>query len=167
VVHGGVRPDAVRLDGDGHPWLVGFGVEADPRADFASLYRAPESAERGYLPKPPADVYALGMTLLATLNGGELPFWVLRDPGRLIRSVPTSDGIRAILARATDWERKNGARRLTESTRSKSSCRSSSRSPRRTAGMPALFTRQSIVPASEAAASRRRGWPSRSARSPA
>lgn len=104
VVHGGVRPDAVRLDGDGHPWLVGFGVEADPRADLASLYRAPESAERGYQPKPAADVYALGMTLLAALNGGELPFWVLRDPGRLIRAVPTSDAIRTILARATDWD---------------------------------------------------------------
>lgn len=104
VVHGAVRPDNVRLEGDGHAWLVGFSVEADARADLASLYRAPETAERGYVARPASDVYALGMTLLAALNGGELPFWVLRDPGRLIGSVPVTDGIRTVLARATDWD---------------------------------------------------------------
>lgn len=104
VVHGAVHPGNVRLDPDGHAWLAGFSVDVDARSDLASLYRAPESAERGYVPRPASDVYALGMTLLATLNGGELPFWVLRDPARLIASVPVSDAIRTVIARATDWD---------------------------------------------------------------
>jgi tetratricopeptide (TPR) repeat protein len=104
VVHDNVRPDAVRLDADGHAWLVGFAVEGDGGADLASLYRAPETAERGYDPRPASDVYGLGMTLLATVNGGQLPFWVLRDPARLIASVPVTDGIRAVISRATDWD---------------------------------------------------------------
>jgi tetratricopeptide (TPR) repeat protein len=104
VVHGAIRPDNVRLEADGHAWLVGFSVEADGRGDVASLYRAPESAERGYVPRPASDVYALGMTMLATLNGGELPFWVLRDPARLIASVPVPDSIKVVIGRATDWD---------------------------------------------------------------
>jgi tetratricopeptide (TPR) repeat protein/pSer/pThr/pTyr-binding forkhead associated (FHA) protein len=105
VVHGDLRPVNVLLSDDGSAHVVGFTVEPEPTADGAtSLFRAPETTEPGYVAAPPADVYALGMTALAILNRGSLPYWVIRDPGRLIRSLPVPDPARTLLARATDWD---------------------------------------------------------------
>ncbi|MEM6929403.1 MAG: tetratricopeptide repeat protein, partial [Myxococcota bacterium] len=37
-------------------------------------------------------------------NQGELPFWVLRDPSRLIQSLPVSEAVKSVLLKATDWD---------------------------------------------------------------
>jgi pSer/pThr/pTyr-binding forkhead associated (FHA) protein/tetratricopeptide (TPR) repeat protein len=104
VVHGDLRPGNVMLVEDGGAQVVGFSIEPGAPADGTSLFRAPESTESGYEPQAAADVYALGMVALAALNKGDLPYWVIRDPGRLIRSLPVSEATRAVLAKATDWD---------------------------------------------------------------
>ncbi|MCB9683930.1 MAG: FHA domain-containing protein [Alphaproteobacteria bacterium] len=104
VVHGDVRPENVLMSPEGSAFLTHPSVEPIAGKAEPSLYQAPETTERGYEPAPAADVYALGMTLLAALNKGSLPFWVLRDPSRLLRQVAVSDGVRSVIARATDWE---------------------------------------------------------------
>lgn len=104
VVHGDLRPQNVLLSADGAAHVVGFSIEPGIPSDGASLFRAPETTERNYAPAAAADVYALGMTAVAALNHGELPFWVLRDPGRLIRSLPVQDSVRAVLGRAVEWD---------------------------------------------------------------
>ncbi|MCA9492117.1 MAG: FHA domain-containing protein [Myxococcales bacterium] len=104
VVHGDVRPENVLMSPEGAAYLTHPSVEPITGKAEPSLYQAPESTERGYEPAPAADVYALGMTLLAALNQGSLPFWVLRDPSRLLRQVAVSDGVRSVIARSTDWE---------------------------------------------------------------
>ncbi|MEQ1508030.1 MAG: protein kinase, partial [Myxococcota bacterium] len=103
VVHGDVRPSNVMLSADGSAHLVGFSIEAKA-PEATSVYRAPEATEDSYVPAAPADVYALGMTALAALHRAELPFWVLRDPSRLIRGLAVGETVKAVLTRATDWD---------------------------------------------------------------
>ncbi|HHO52636.1 MAG TPA: tetratricopeptide repeat protein, partial [Deltaproteobacteria bacterium] len=104
VVHADVRPSNVMLSPDGAAHLVGFSVTPAASSDMASLFRAPETTERTYEPSPPADVYALGMTAMQAFNGAELPFWVLRDPARLIHSLDVADCVKRVLLKATDWD---------------------------------------------------------------
>ncbi|MEZ4237826.1 MAG: hypothetical protein R3F59_17100 [Myxococcota bacterium] len=104
VVHGDLRPNTVMLSEDGSAVVVGFSIEPGVPADGTSLFRAPETTEPGYEPNAAADVFALGMTAMAALNERKLPYWVIRDPSRLIRSLPVSESTRNVLARATDWD---------------------------------------------------------------
>ncbi len=104
VVHGDVNPNNVMVSGDGSAHVVGFMVEPQGARDLSSLYRAPEATERDYVAVPTADVYALAMTVMSALNGGELPFWVLRDPQRLLTSLDVGETARTVLAKATEWD---------------------------------------------------------------
>ncbi|MEN0063611.1 MAG: FHA domain-containing protein [Myxococcota bacterium] len=104
LVHGAVQPDNVMITDQGSAHLVGFSVAPTDAAEATSLFRAPETTEKTYAPAPSSDVYALGMTAMAAFNQGELPFWVLRDPSRLIQSLPVSEAVKAVLLKATDWD---------------------------------------------------------------
>lgn len=104
VLHGDVRPQNVMLSKDGGAHLVGFSIEPRASADGTSLFRAPETTEHGYVLAAAADVYSIGMTTIAALHKADLPFWVLRDPGRLIRSLPTSESVKGVLGKAVDWD---------------------------------------------------------------
>ncbi len=104
IVHGAVQPENVMITDAGVAHLVGFSVAPTDANEAASLYRAPETTEKSYAPAPSSDVYALGMTAMAALNQGELPFWVLRDPSRLIQALPVSEAVKAVLLKATDWD---------------------------------------------------------------
>ncbi|MEQ1571262.1 MAG: tetratricopeptide repeat protein, partial [Myxococcota bacterium] len=105
VIHGDLRPVNVLLSADGGAHVVGFLVSPSSSSDGAtSLFRAPETTEPDYVPAAPADVFALGMTTLAALNRGQLPYWVIRDPGRLIKGLAIPESAKGVLTRATDWD---------------------------------------------------------------
>ncbi|MBX2797055.1 MAG: FHA domain-containing protein [Myxococcales bacterium] len=104
VVHGDLNPSSVMLSTHGSAHVIGFSVGLQSHTEAASLFRAPETTERGYEPVPASDVYALGMTAVQALNGGDLPFWVLRDPGRLIHSLDVPEHVRSVLVKATEWD---------------------------------------------------------------
>lgn len=102
VVHGAVQPANVMLAEDGAAWLTNFAYSRT--SSDSSLYDAPESMQRGASRSPQADVYSLGMTLMFTFHRQELPFWVLRDPTRLIESLDAPPTVRALLMKAVEWD---------------------------------------------------------------
>ena len=104
IVHGDLGPSNVFLGADGTVQVTGFSVAPTDGGDMGSLFRAPEMAERGATPEVAGDVYALGMLAMRALNNGELPFWVLRDPGRLVQSLDVPETVRGVLGRAIEWD---------------------------------------------------------------
>lgn len=103
VIHGDLQPSNVMLSPDGAAHVVGFTLTPMSTRE-TSLFRAPESTERDYEPSPTSDVYALGMTAMRALSGAELPFWVLRDPGRLIDGLAIEEPVKDVLRRAVEWD---------------------------------------------------------------
>lgn len=107
VLHRDFKPSNVLLDADGRSTVVDFDLLADVRSgagSMGSVYAAPETMEPGVAPDPRADVYALAMTLLFALNGAALPFWVLRDPERLIGKIEAPDLVKAAIRGGVDWD---------------------------------------------------------------
>jgi len=104
VVHGAVQPSNVMIADDGAAHLVDFSVSPDGSTEWGSLFAAPETSERDYTLGPAADVYGLGMTALFALNAGDLPVWVLRDPGRLIEAVDAPEHVKRVISKATEWD---------------------------------------------------------------
>mgnify|MGYP000285678940 CR=1 FL=1 len=105
VVHGDVRPGNVMHSADGTAHLVDFAVgPSAASAGWGSLYAAPETSEKDYVPQPAADVYGLGMMALFALHRGDLPVWVLRDPARLIEAVDAPEAVKRVVGKATEWD---------------------------------------------------------------
>jgi tetratricopeptide (TPR) repeat protein len=103
-LHGAVKPSNVLL-GSGRAVLVDAGDTGLAGNDPTEvLFVAPETQEPGREPGPSADLYGLAMTTLGALHGAPLPFWVLRDPDRLLGELDVPDAIREAVGRALDWD---------------------------------------------------------------
>lgn len=76
VVHGDLRPEDVRIDGDGEPEVADFGIAMvtgvgpDRATDAQRLAHAAPEQLQTHVPTPASDVYALGSVLYALLAGG-------------------------------------------------------------------------------------------------
>lgn len=101
LLHQDVNPGAIYLSDD-EAWLTDFDLA--PPHQLGSAYQAPETMEPGAEASPRSDVYSLGMTLLFALHGQALPFWVLRDPERLISAVDAPEAVKDVLRSALSWD---------------------------------------------------------------
>lgn len=103
-LHGGIKPSNIVFV-EGRALLAdggGPGISGTDATDV--LFLAPETQEPGREPGPAADLYALAMTALNALYGAPLPFWVLRDPERLLTELDVPSGIRTAIRKALDWD---------------------------------------------------------------
>jgi lipopolysaccharide biosynthesis regulator YciM len=100
--HGRIAPEHLWLSpvqgaALSHAWVPG-------PAPGPSLFAPPESLSGAWVPDARADVFGLGMTLLAALHVGALPFWVLREPERLLRTLDAPAGAITAIRLAIDWD---------------------------------------------------------------
>ena len=103
IVHGRLEPSRIVL-AEESAHLVGLGLWGDAPNE---LYRAPETMDPTHTPSPLDDVYSFGMVALYAVYGKPLPFWVLRDPERLIQQIDVGDSsetFREALRGALDWD---------------------------------------------------------------
>jgi formylglycine-generating enzyme required for sulfatase activity len=68
------------------------------------LFTAPEQMNDAKEADARADVYGLGMTALFCLHGEELPAIVMRRPEEVVETLPCSEAVKAVLARAIELE---------------------------------------------------------------
>ena len=105
AVHGAVNPANVVMAFDGSAHLTNFDLQDASRSGpMGGLYNAPESLERNATRSAQADVYSWGMTTIFALYRQELPFWVLRDAGRLVDALEVSQTLKDLLKQATEWD---------------------------------------------------------------
>jgi tetratricopeptide (TPR) repeat protein len=103
--HGNVKPDNVLYDVDGTAVLADFAARESRAVEGAdTLFSAPEAQDPNGEVGPPADVYSLAMVTLFALHGAALPFWVLRDPERLIAGLEVGEAVKDALRAALDWD---------------------------------------------------------------
>ncbi len=102
--HGNVSPRNILLSADGVGILCDLELSSRDGHHMGSVFTAPEAAEAGFVPNVPADLYALGMTLLFAFHRQQLPFWVIRDAQRLIDSLELDDGVKAMLGSTVSWD---------------------------------------------------------------
>lgn len=101
--HGCPSPNWVEL-GDGGAQLSGFGLASLTRGTSeALLFTAPELLDPSAPASRAADVYGFGMLTLLALYGETLPYWVLRDVGRLIRQLDPEPALATALRNALEW----------------------------------------------------------------
>ncbi|MGR8930419.1 MAG: serine/threonine protein kinase [Gammaproteobacteria bacterium] len=76
VIHGDIHPSTILIKSNGDPVLIDLvtnrldaALDYDNRENYLRLnYAAPEIFESGYLPKPSADIYALGATIFRCMT---------------------------------------------------------------------------------------------------
>jgi tetratricopeptide (TPR) repeat protein len=105
LVHGNVKPTNLLFAEGGATVITDFAAgRRVAHVDGAdAVYVAPERMSEGPISSA-ADVYSLGMTTLFALSGRALPFWVLRDPERLIAGLDVGSAVKDALRRAVDWD---------------------------------------------------------------
>lgn len=102
--HGHLKPANVLLL-EGQVLLADPALPGRPAPEGGDvLYLAPETQEPGQQVGPPSDLYALGMTALAAFHDAPLPFWVLRDPERLLAELQVPSPIRQVVRACLDWD---------------------------------------------------------------
>lgn len=102
-VHGNLKPSNVLLVDD-RARLADAMAHMGGQDAQDVLYLAPETQEPGREPAPASDLYALGMTALAAFYNAPLPFWVLRDPERLLGELQVPPAVREVLRSCLDWD---------------------------------------------------------------
>jgi tetratricopeptide (TPR) repeat protein len=102
-IHGCPAPIWVGMEHDGVR-LAGFGWSSLGRATTEQLlFTAPELMEPTRPGTVAGDVYGFGMLVLMALFGDALPYWVLRDPNRLLRQLDPDPALAAALRDALEW----------------------------------------------------------------
>ena len=105
VFHRDIRPSNIMLAADGSAHLADFDLTVNnDQADRGSVYDAPESVGPAARYTAEGEIYALGMTALHALYGRDLPFWVIRDPSRLVDSLAAADTVRQVIKKAIAWD---------------------------------------------------------------
>ncbi len=102
--HGRLDASAIWLDARGEASVAGFGSLDQGLDRRRSLFDAPESLGLEWVPDARADVFSLGMVLLQLLHGAELPFWVLREPERILAGLVVPAVVRDVIRQAIDWD---------------------------------------------------------------
>ncbi len=105
IVHARIWPNNVHFSLDGGAHLADFDLAGEHvQEERANVYVAPEAVERGQRSTPASDVYSLAMCALYALNGGSLPYTVVRNPDRFIDGLDVAATVKDVLKRAVDWE---------------------------------------------------------------
>ncbi len=93
--HGALDPAHVVVSADGHARLGGFGLV--PPVYAGTPMAAPETAAPSFTPSPATDRYAFAM-MVVWMQLGELPYWAMRDPERLLQETEWSRPLKEALA---------------------------------------------------------------------
>jgi len=95
VAHGAIDPEHVLIDDRGTASLTGFGMRSP--IPTGSLFAAPETADPTAEPTAAADRYSLAMLVAWMELEGQLPYWALRDPVRLLEGLDLGDALHQAL----------------------------------------------------------------------
>jgi tetratricopeptide (TPR) repeat protein len=95
LAHGALDPEQVLLDERGAASLTGFGMRSPIYT--GSLFAAPETADPTAEPTAAADRYSYAMLVAWMELDGELPYWALRDPVKLLESLDLGEAVHTAL----------------------------------------------------------------------
>jgi tetratricopeptide (TPR) repeat protein len=105
IVHARIWPNNIHFGLDGGAHLADFDLAGEHVSEErANVYVAPEAVERGQRATQASDVYSLAMCALFALNGGSLPYTVVRNPDRFIDGLDVAETVKDVLKRAVDWD---------------------------------------------------------------
>ncbi len=103
LAHGALAPGWIGA-GRAGVVLAGGGLSARGRTPEELVFVAPEQLPPEAPARPPGDVYSFAMLILFALYGEPLPYWALRDTGRLLREVDPEPRLAAVLGQASAWD---------------------------------------------------------------